>query len=190
LIIYVGGIMRERFGLEMIEMAKSFASGEILDGYKLEILGPVFDPEYARRCSAEADKHRGYLHYSGAYIDYKLALERMKKALIGISLIVPTPKYNRTLSSKVFDYMACGAVPVTTWLSPYEGLISENDGPVFIRPGEEKHIQNILADLLKDPIALRQRAELCLKSAREKFNWEPEGKELLKFISKFEKNSD
>jgi len=185
-VIYVGGIMDVRFGKEMLAMAKYFAPSEILDGWRLEILGPVHRERYIEECLrvVKSHKNKEYLHFPAEYIPYNEALKKIERAKFGISLIRPTRKYRQCISGKVFDYMAKGTVPVTTWLPSYEGLVSEADGPVFVQPGEEERVPYIIADLAKDEAALRQRAERCIESCRTKFNWEREGKELPGFLER------
>jgi len=186
LVIYVGGIMDVRFGKEMISFAGAFASDGQVEGWRLEILGPIHSDKYRELCMRIAEPHRGseYFHLPGEYVKYDIALQRIRSAKIGLSLVRPTRNYRQIVSSKVFDYMACGTVPIVTWLPSYEGLVSEADGPVFVAPGDEDRVPQIIAELAKDEAALRQRAERCIESCRTKFNWEIEGKELPGFLER------
>ena len=185
-IIYVGVVMKVRFGAEMLAMAKDLAPKAALDGWKLQVLGPVYGKGYLERCREAAGEHldKDYLDFPEKFVPYPKAMTMVERAKIGLSFIVPTKKYNQCLSSKIFDYMAKGTVPITTWLDAYDGILSEADGPIFVPHGQESRAAQIIADLARDPNALEQRAIQCIKSAREKFNWEKDAAEFPQFIEK------
>ncbi|MCK5833658.1 glycosyltransferase [bacterium] len=188
-IIYVGVVMAVRFGAEMLKMAEHLAPGAVLDGWKLQVLGPVYGDGYLERCRKAAgdliDDKR--LYFPEKFIAYDGAMKMIERAKIGLSFIVPTRKYNQCLSSKIFDYMAKGTIPITTWLDAYKGIVSEADGPVFVPHGQENRVVEIIADLIKDETAIAQRAETCMRAARKKFNWEKDAREFPEFIEKIYK---
>ncbi len=185
-IIYVGGLMKSRKGIEILGMAEHFAPGGLFDGWRLEVIGPCFDGVYGKACMKVAENHmgKGYLKFPRKLEPYADVLKMMESARFGLSLVEPTPNYSRIVSTKVFDYMAKGTVPIATWLPSYEGLITEADGPVFIAPGDEPKVPQIIADLARDDVAMRQRAETCLKSVREKFTWETDAQFLPEFLDR------
>ncbi len=185
-VIYVGGLMEVRRGVEILSMADKFSPGEILDGWRLDVIGPVHYNEYRRECMEAVKDHvdAEYLDFPGERKPYHEVLAMMEKARFGLSLIVPTRNYSQVISTKVFDYMAKGTIPIATWLSAYEGLISDADGPIFIKAGDEDKVPQIIADLARDESSMRQRAETCLKSVREKFNWEADAQHLPEFLER------
>jgi glycosyltransferase involved in cell wall biosynthesis len=83
--------------------------------------------------------------------------------------------------------MAKGTIPITTWLDAYDGILSESDGPIFVPHGQENRVVDIISDLIKDETAMAQRAETCMRAAREKFNWEKDAKIFPEFIEKIYK---
>jgi len=181
-IVYSGIIMPVRFGAEMLMLGEHTKKGGALEGWKMEILGSVHGEEYLKKCMGIAEQYKENIFFPGKFVPYKEAMERMKRAKFGLSLIQPTKKYDQCISGKIFDYMAKGTIPIATWLSAYDGIVSEADGPVFISPGSEKKIANIIAELVRDENALKQRAQRCIESVRNKFNWEKEAKDLVKFL--------
>ncbi len=185
-VIYVGGVMRQRKGTEIASMSEHFAPGGLLEGWRLDIIGPIHFSNYGRKCREIAAPHidKGYLKFPGVMEPYDKVLKMIESARFGLSLVEPTRNYSQIISTKIFDYMAKGTIPIATWLQSYEGLITDADGPVFIAPGDEAKVPSIIADLLKDGTAMRQRAETCLKSVREKFNWEQDAQYLPAFIEK------
>lgn len=185
-VIYVGGLMKTRCGVEILKMAKHFTSGEILDGWRLEVIGPVQYKQYDRQCMEVVRDHldKCYLTFPKKLEPYAKVLKMMETAKFGLSLVVPTRNYSQIVSTKVFDYMAKGTIPIATWLPSYEGLITDADGPIFIQAGDEDKVPQIIADLARDEEAMRQRAETCLKSVREKFNWEADAQYLPEFLER------
>jgi len=183
-VIYVGGIMWARMGKEIVSMAKGFAPGGILDGWKLNVVGPIHYRGYGAECMDIAEKHRGkdYFNMSGKLEKYSNVLKMMTSARFGLSLVRPTRNYSQIVSSKVFDYMAKGTIPIATWLPSYKGLITEEAGPIFIQSGDEGKVPQIIADLAERPQEMRERALTCMRSVREKYNWEAEGRELPSFL--------
>jgi len=185
-VIYVGGIMRQRRGKEIASMASAFAPGGLLEGWQLDIIGPIHFSDYGRECRGIAAPHidKGYLKFPGVMEPYSEVLKMIESARFGLSLVEPTRNYSQIVSTKIFDYMAKGTIPIATWLPSYENLITDADGPIFIAPGDEAKVPQIIADLAKDETAMRQRAETCLKSVREKFNWEQDAQHLPEFIER------
>ncbi len=185
-VIYVGGLMEVRRGVEILRMADNFAPGQILDGWRLDVIGPVHYGEYRRECMEAVKGHidTEHLNFPGERKPYHEVLAMMEKARFGLSLILPTRNYSQIISTKVFDYMAKGTIPIATWLPSYEGLITDADGPIFIQAGDEDKVPQIIADLARDETAMRQRAETCLKSVREKYNWEADAQHLPEFLER------
>ncbi len=185
-IIYVGVVMAVRFGEQMLGLSSYLAEGQPLDNWKLQILGPVYGEGYLERCRRAAGRliDTEKILFPAEFVPYRQALAYIARARIGLSFIVPTRKYNQCLSGKIFDYMAKGTVPITTWLDAYKGIVSEADGPIFVKPGDEAKVPFIIAELTEDESALSQRAERCISSVREKFNWEADAKGFPQFIEK------
>ncbi|HHS51200.1 MAG TPA: hypothetical protein ENN07_08815 [candidate division Zixibacteria bacterium] len=185
-IIFVGVVMAVRFGAEMLSLSRHLADGGALDGWKLQILGPVYGNGYLEECRESAgdfiDSER--LYFPEKFVPYCEALSMMERAKIGLSFIVPTKKYNQCLSGKIFDYMAKGTIPITTWLDAYDGIVSDADGPIFVEGFDERRIVEIIRELSADKDAMRQRAEACIRSVREKFNWERDARDFPAFVEK------
>lgn len=186
IILYAGGLTRFRKIREILKLSNHLNSGGLLDGWKLKIIGPVFDDAYWLDCKEDLQIYNGnsQCEILDKLIPYTDVLSAVKKAKIGLSFLIPTEKYDKCISTKVFDYMAKGTIPIATWLSSYEGLVSDADGPIFIPAGDEDKVPQIIADLARDEDAMRQRAETCLKSVREKFNWEADAQHLPEFIER------
>lgn len=189
-VIYLGGIMDVRFGREIISMARHFNEGSLLEGWQLKVIGPIHDINYRNSCLQDSNPYqtKPYFDFHPGFMKYSMAMKEVERASFGLSLVRPTRNYSQIVSSKVFDYMAKGTIPVATWLPSYNGLVSEEDGPVFIEPGEEERVPEIIANIAADEEAMRQRAERCIQSVREKFNWEIEGKELPGFLERIVEN--
>ncbi|MGC9314875.1 MAG: hypothetical protein ACP5G4_04495 [bacterium] len=186
LILYVGGLLRVRKIRELLLLSENVGTPGILESWKMKIIGPVLDLELWKSCQVEAKRFRENKNCElvDKRLPYGKIMAEIEAAKIGLSFLIPTEKYDKCISTKVFDYMAKGTIPIATWLSSYEGLITDADGPIFIPAGDEDKVPQIIADLVRDENAMRQRAETCLRSVREKFNWEADAQHLPEFIER------
>lgn len=103
-IVYLGKLTRPRGGAELIELARRVPEVTV------EIIGPA-ESDIEDELRAAADE--GIVDWRG-FMPNDLALDRLRGALAGLSLLHDEPNYAHSQPTKVIEYMAHGVPVITT----------------------------------------------------------------------------
>ncbi|MFJ5259532.1 glycosyltransferase family 4 protein [Streptomyces sp. NPDC088387] len=116
-VVYLGHLSRARGALDLIETARLVGPD-----VRVEVIGAA-DPE-VKGVLAEADR-AGVLRWHG-YQPNDRALELIRGALAGLSLLHDQPNYRHSRPTKVVEYMAHGVPVVTTPTPLAAGLVARH----------------------------------------------------------------
>ena len=137
----------------------------------LEILGWA-EPEIEAQLRAAAD--RGALRWTGRVAN-EVALERLRGATAGLSLLHDLPNYRHSRPTKVVEYMAQG-VPVVTTPSPVAVDIVERHRCGFVVPfGDVQAVADAVAELAADPDLRAELGANGHRAALEHYDWRRSG---------------
>lgn len=119
-VVYLGRLSSSR-GLDMmLELAEALHD----DGATLELIGYA-DPGVEHRVRRAHDA--GLVRWAG-FVPNHQALERLRGAGVGLSLLRDSPNFRVSLPTKVAEYMAHGVPVVTTPLPEASRLVEESGG--------------------------------------------------------------
>jgi glycosyltransferase involved in cell wall biosynthesis len=99
------------------------------------------------------------------------AVNRLRGALAGLSLLHDLPNYRRSLPTKVVEYMAHGVPVVTTPLPVARELVEDAGAGMIVPFGDVTATAEAVRALRADP-ALRERlAKAGVFAARDHLDW-------------------
>ena len=98
------------------------------------------------------------------------ALEIAAGATIGVSPLLDTPNYRRSLPTKVLEYLAVGVPTLASDLPGTREVVADRPGVVLIPPGDLEAWTAAIADAMTSE-KLRQEASRGAESIRETFAW-------------------
>ncbi|MFC1783630.1 hypothetical protein ACFL02_08600, partial [Planctomycetota bacterium] len=101
LLVYVGGIWKNRGGLTYIELARTL-KGKGID-FRMVLIGP-YSPKFGEELKAKINQNNlsEEVELKGR-LDYYTAVEYVADASIGLCLLKPVPNYTTCLATKIIE---------------------------------------------------------------------------------------
>jgi len=139
-VVYLGKVTRPRGGAELIELARRVPEVTV------EIIGPA-ERDIEDELRAAADE--GIVDWRG-FMPNDLALDRLRGALAGVSLLHDEPNYANSQPTKVIEYMAHGLPVITTpnW-APKE-LVEHAECGAVVPFGDVGAVAEVVSDWAAD----------------------------------------
>jgi len=178
-VVHSGGISRERGAdamLQAIELVK-----EKVPRVRLLLIGPIYNPQYEDEFKQKIKVKRleNNVIMIGV-LPHEEVIKHIRKSCIGLSLLQPIPKFEKNIPQKVFEYMGCGVPVVTSDLAPIRPFINDASCGILVNPTDPKEIADAIIYLFEHPLEAKKMGENGRRAVVEKYNWEREGKKLLK----------
>jgi glycosyltransferase involved in cell wall biosynthesis len=145
---------------------------------KLLLAGKVF-ANYKSTFEKLIQPVKDYLILIGQYAPSDMP-ELYSKIDISVMLYRRTEFFRNVSPTKFFDSLASGVPLVTSDIGDLRLLTTQYNCGVIVDETNPQDICRGFETLIRDPDLRRTIAENGLKLAREKFNWEAEGRKLLK----------
>ncbi len=90
---------------------------------------------------------------------------------------------NYTIHNKIFDYFALGKPVIVSEVTPLKRIISETQAGLVVDCENVESLVNILLNL--DKYNYQLMSDNAVKSFGNKYNWEVDAIELIRFVNKF-----
>lgn len=175
ILLYAGGINRDRGLLVMLEIARLLRDRNV----ELHLLGWFPNPDEEKlACKYDNVRFFGRQPLSVVY-------EHMLGADAGLLLLQPVPAYSYAgeNTNKLFEYMWCGLPVIASNFPNLRRIIEEHNCGLCIDETDATRAAHTIAKLLDDA-ALRQRmGENGRAAVLHKYNWREASKELLSIYS-------
>lgn len=173
-VVYLGRLSRARGVTELLELGRRFAAQ---GGPVLELIGRA-DADVVDELR-EADT-RGLVRWGG-FVPNDRALEQVRGALAGLSLLHDTPNYRVSLPTKILEYASLGVPIITTPLPEATDLLDQYGGGIVVGFGDVASVVAAVQRLRSD-VAYRARlADEALELARE-LSWQQESERFLRAL--------
>ena len=173
-LVYVGGISRERGAVEMVR-ALEFLSH--IDGLRLDLIGRFEPSELEQELQALPGYKRvrflGWLQPTEIY-------KHLAEAEVGLVCLHPEPRYVIAWPVKLFEYMAAGLPVIASNFPLWREIVEGNECGLTVDPLNPQEIAEVIEYLLEHPDLRRKMGENGRRAVEEKYNWEKEGRRLLK----------
>jgi glycosyltransferase involved in cell wall biosynthesis len=166
---YVGGITRERGGLEMLR-----AVGAARQPTRLVLAGAASSD---MRREIEADSS-GRVRYLGL-----LPVDRVPGVIaesdVGLVLFHPLPNHLECQPTKLFEYMAAGKPFIASNFAAWQELLGEFDCGYFIDPTDPLALQTVIDRIAACPAEASARGVRARRALVEHFVFEGESERLV-----------
>jgi glycosyltransferase involved in cell wall biosynthesis len=166
---YVGGITRERGGLEMLR-----AVGAARQPTRLVLAGAA-SSEMRREIEADSS---GRVRYLGL-----LPVDRVPGVVaesdVGLVLFHPLPNHLECQPTKLFEYMAAGKPFIASNFAAWQELLGEFDCGYFIDPTDPVALQAVIDRIASCPAEARARGVRARRALVERFVFEGESERLV-----------
>jgi glycosyltransferase involved in cell wall biosynthesis len=164
-----GSSIRREFGLEdkfVVLYAGALGQANDIDTI-LRAAGRLNDEERIRFVLFGDGKERARLQAEAARIQLSnviFAGVRAKKEMpcvvaaadLCLAILQDIPMFRTTYPNKVFDYMAAGRATLLVIDGVSRQLIESSDGGVYVEPGNDESLAEIVLELSRDPQRVRQ----------------------------------
>jgi len=107
--------------------------------------------------------------------------EILGAARVGLVVLHPVPNYLDAYPVKLFEYMAAGIPVVASDFPLWRRIVTEAGCGMLVDPREPRQIAEAIAWLLGNPERAAQMGEAGREAVLSRFNWDSEGRKLLRF---------
>ena len=173
LVVYIGGITKERGIVELVKALPLCKSKVILN------LAGDFSPIALKDVVANLEGWKS-VNYVG-FVGRQEVKKMLSVSKVGLVTLYPTSNYLDSLPIKMFEYMACGLPLVVSNFPYWIELLKNESCAVFVDPKNENEIASALDYLLENDKLSIEMGQRGRQSVLLKFNWEIEEKKLLNF---------
>ncbi|MDX1620882.1 MAG: glycosyltransferase [Nitriliruptorales bacterium] len=164
-VVYVGRVAGARGARELIELG-----GQLRGEVAVEIIGDA-EPDVEEELGAA--HRRGDVVWVG-YLPNDQALERVRGALAGVSLLHDLPNFRGSMPTKVLEYMACGIPVVTTPLPLAAEVVREAHAGVVVPFGDVAAAAEAIRGLRRDADRRRAAGRRARQLVSSRYSWEAE----------------
>ena len=170
--IFTGGIAPNRGILQVLAALALLKDGGLK--VTLELAGSITD-DYLLDLMREADRLeiRDQVHYLGL-LSRSQAITLQHRGGIGLVPHLPYGNNQKTLSIKMFEFMAAGIPLVYSDLPNHREIAGTAGIGIPVDPTKPVQIADAIGRLVNDPSLARQMGEAGSHTVREKYNWNVE----------------
>ena len=171
--IYVGSITEHRGLSLMLELGKQLEAHNI---------GITLIGETHSQADADAIRRAPNVVWNGPLPNAD-AMAEVERSLIGLSLLADIPNYRHSMPTKILEYMASGAVVVSTPL-PLAVEVMHNDGVLlaaFDQSCVAQAVEEIVA-LANDPRRCSELTQAAFERVKQDYNWNVAGREFVRVL--------
>jgi len=112
-----------------------------------------------------------------AEVPYLLA-----RADVCVSSLMPEPYFDKILSVKIFEYMACGKPVIAAQSGESAQIVEESEAGIVVPPGDECALMDAILQLKRSPSRRDRMARAGLKFVEEKYSREASAATLEKLL--------
>ena len=170
LVCYIGGIGRVRGIQEMVH-----AIG--LTPYTMLLAGN-FESSAEREIATQKDGWRQVMELG--HINRTEVKEVLSRSMAGLVLFHPEPNHINAQPNKMFEYMSAGIPVIASNFPLWKEIIEGNNCGICVDPLNINEIANAINWIMDNPEQAKRMGENGRKAVETKYNWEKEGKKLLK----------
>lgn len=173
-VVYLGRLSSARGTAELLELGRRFVAQ---GGPVLELIGPA-DAEIVDELRQA--NTQGQVRWDG-FVPNDRALEQVRGALVGLSLLHDTPNYRVSLPTKILEYASLGVPFITSPLPEAQALVDRHGGGVVIGFGDVASAVAAVQRLRSDASYRERLATEALELARQ-LSWQRESERFLEAL--------
>jgi len=116
-------------------------------------------------------------------IDHEDMAAALSESRIGVSPLLPVPKFLLNIPVKIFEYWACGLPVVATDLPPIRPFVRSGDAAFLVPPTNAAELAQVIAWLLDHPQAAARMGAKGRELVEKRFNNSAEVRKLGRFVT-------
>jgi glycosyltransferase involved in cell wall biosynthesis len=168
--VYAGRLSVDRGLLLYPEILRSLLNLGIPS--RLLLMG-VFTPEVGKRQllerSVELAEHIEMINW----VPYDAMTRTLQEADLGLSILMPEPRYVAAVPVKLFDYMAAGLPVIASNFPSVAKIVNETGCGILVDPlTSPEAIASQIATLWSEPVTAMQMGENGRQAILDRYNWE------------------
>lgn len=176
IVIYMGHLTRAR-GIKEIIQALGFIN--VKYKVRLKLLGDFSDRIFENE--VKNLKEWEMVDYFG-WVPQEKIPGHLKEVKTGLACLWPTPNYLNSMATKTFEYMLCSLPVVMSNFPHWQELFK--DCALFVNPLNPEEIAKAIEYFIEHPEEAKKMGKNGRRAVLEKYNWENEGKKMLKIYGK------
>jgi glycosyltransferase involved in cell wall biosynthesis len=177
--VYAGGIMERRGAVLMLKVFLNLLKKR--EDLFFHIIGPIV-PQTLEKELLKIIKENKIENKVKLY--GRLPLEEvysvLKKCHLGFSLMKPIGNYLESLSTKIFDYMLFGVVPIVSDFPIYKEYVQEPETGILVDYNDLPQIVAKVEEIIFKPELLKKMGLNGYKNVLKYWNWDIEKENLIK----------
>jgi glycosyltransferase involved in cell wall biosynthesis len=180
-LIYIGGLSKIR---GICEIIRALEVMRVELPVRLELVGSFSPPDF----EDEIRQLKGFARTE--YLGVKPwadVMEHLRHADIGLVCFHPEPNHLFPRSNKLFEYMSVGLPVIASNFPQWKAIVEGSNCGLTVNPLDPGEIAQAIEYLIRHPDEARKMGENGRKAVLEKYNWEKEGKELLRVYEELTK---
>lgn len=167
-VVYLGSLTPAR-GSDLLPTIGRLLKDRTSGAVTLEVIGPTYDDD-TTRVMLEAHAN-GDLVWRG-FLPADEAMQRVRGALAGLSLLRDAPNFRHSMPTKVVEYCAYG-VPVITTPLPIAAQLVERSGSGYVVPWDSpQDVVNAVVRLFGKKSAAKEMGLRGHRVAATEYDWE------------------
>lgn len=169
-ICYVGGIMRGRGILELVNVLE--------ENSKVDLnLAGIYSPESLKD---ELILMQGWSKVNDfGFVNRKEIIKILNKSKIGMVTLHPTQSYIESLPIKLFEYMYAGLPVIVSNFPIWQSIINESGCGISVDPLDVNRISSTIDYLIENSEIAEEMGRRGREAVLEKYNWKIEEEKLI-----------
>jgi glycosyltransferase involved in cell wall biosynthesis len=180
-IAYQGNINKSRGHEQLVEAADVLVNQRGMKRLRFVIMGKSVPAEYVQSIE-EMVINRALEHtftFMG-FLDYRVMMEILSHADVGVIPLQPAPWYLWTLPNKLFENMVAGIPTIASNFPEMERIITQEKCGLLVDATQPEEIADAIEYLYKHRDMKLQMGQNALRAAQEKYNFTKQVEILLK----------
>lgn len=172
--VFVGGITRDRGGLEMIEAVRRLEDGG--HAARVDLVGPVVPPGFSDELTAAA---AGTSAECIGPVPREEVADRLGAARASLVLFHPAPNHTNAQPNKLFEAMSAGVPVIASDFPAWRAVVEGCGCGRLADPLDPESIADAMRWMLEHPEETDAMGRCGREAVEERYNWERESRTLL-----------
>jgi glycosyltransferase involved in cell wall biosynthesis len=184
LLVYVGDISEIRGAFVYLDLAEDFVNQG--RDFEMMLIGQYDELTGIRIKNIIKTRNlHNHVKITGR-LAFPEAMTYVRRADIGLCLLLPAPHYSVGLATKIFEYMMFGVPVLCSNYDVWRKYVYGENAGMMVNPCDRQAVLETCNKMLKDPLDLETMGKNGKRAIQEKYNWENEFKTLLQCYNKLQ----
>lgn len=178
-VVYIGGITEERGSVTMVNAIKKTNATLYLAG--------KFVNEIEEKKITSSNEYGNQIHFFG-FLGRGEIRNILSQSKAGLVVLQPRPNFLESLPIKMFEYMSAGICVIASDFPLWKEIVEKNKCGICVDPLNINEISRAIQWVIDNPKKAKKMGENGRKAILNKYNWENEGRKLIKFYNDIKKD--